>query len=114
MRATDGSCHHAPTGKETEIREPGFQYDRGVDESPSRAVVAAVAEATERPAVPTPGFEGEGTKALPPLYEAVDTDALDALVASAEKGDRQCLFTFTYDAYRVTVRTRSVTVRPAT
>lgn len=113
MRATDASCQRPLTGADAEKRERAFQYERAADEPPSRAVLAAVAEATERPVVPHHTTDPEGPSALPPLYEAIDPDALDALVASAGMGDRQFQLTFTYDAYRVTVRRRTVTIRPA-
>lgn len=58
------------------------------DDPPSRAVVQAVAS-----------IEGIETLELPPLYESIDPDALDALF----RGDADGRITFTYNGYTITV-----------
>lgn len=89
-----------------------YRYERAPGERPSEAVVAAVADAAGRPVVPRGGADSEdGADALSPLYEQLDPDALDALVASDDR-TTDCTVTFTYGDYTVTVRERSVTVIP--
>lgn len=68
-------------------------------DAPSHRVVTAVSRAT-----------GESPATLPPLYEAVDPDALDALFGEngSEASER---FVFTYYGHEVTVhRGGAVTV----
>lgn len=73
-------------------------------EEPSAAVVAAVAAASDRDPVD-----------LPPLYERVDADALDALVTPGGRPDEGVTVRFHYDDFGVTVASDGrVTVTPAT
>ena len=60
----------------------------GEDATASEAVVAAVADRTDADPID-----------LPPLYEAVDADALDALFADGRPGR----VSFEYAGYEVTV-----------
>ncbi|ELY91237.1 HalOD1 output domain-containing protein [Natrinema altunense] len=64
----------------------------GVNGSVSSAVIAAVA--THRETDPT---------RLPPLYEWIDPDALDALFAPARSGPRSGRLEFTYDGHAIAV-----------
>ena len=91
-----------------------YRYEIAPDESPSEAVVAAVVEATGRPATPLDPADSEsGSDPLPPLFETVDPDALDSLAASED--DRgNCLVTFTYAGCTVSVDARAVTVSTQT
>jgi len=70
-------------------------HGRASSQSPSERVVAAVAET-----------EGVDPRNLTPLYEAVDPEALDALLQ--RRGNSPGIdgigVTFTYHGYEVTVR----------
>lgn len=69
------------------------EFDGG-SRPPSAAVVAAVAAATDRDPL-----------ALPPLYAAVDPEALDGIVATLAGGgaDPEGCVTFEYTGWHVTV-----------
>jgi hypothetical protein len=60
---------------------------------PSEAVVSAVAD-----------IEGADATELPPLYGAIDTDALDAIFV----GDNAASVTFGYHGYTVTIEENRV------
>lgn len=91
-----------------------YQYERAEDERSSQAVVTAVAEATGRLVVPHADTGGDdGADALPLLYDVIDPEALDALVPPEDTTGENCLVTFTYDDYTVTVEKQTVTVTPA-
>lgn len=70
--------------------------ERRFDGLPSRAVVTAVAETT-----------GQSPSDLPPLYGAIDPDALNALLEGGHP-DSSLSVTFRYRGYRVTVTSDSV------
>lgn len=81
-----------------------YTYHPGPDESVSEAVVWATANRSDRSLV-------DDGNMLPPLYEAIDPDALDALF-SASGADPT--IEFLYAGYRVTVDgARQVTVAEA-
>lgn len=62
---------------------------------PSRAVVEAVAEADD----------ADPVELTPPLYEVIDSDALDRLFTATTAHDRtDGQVTFSYNGYGVTVR----------
>jgi len=89
-----------------------LRYEVAPDESPSEAVLTAVAEATGRPLTPfEAGDSGFGREPLPSLFEAVDPEALDSLTAR-EDDSGGCLVTFTYAGCTVNVDGRAVTVSP--
>lgn len=91
-----------------------FRYERTTDERPSTAVVTAVSAVAGKPVAPaadTTDGEWDQADVLLPLYEAVDPDALDALVASGDGRDADLTVTFTYCDYTVTVADRFVRVR---
>ena len=73
-------------------------YDRSVV-SPSEAVMLVLTEA-----------DGGNISDLPPLYDAVDTDALDRLFeeAAARRYGERGLVRFTYGRYEVSVRSEGV------
>ena len=72
-------------------------------QSISQAVLEAVAELSNRPVVPTESSEGDASTPLPPLYEAVNPDALNAICQSAT-GETEVTVSFTYCGYEVTVK----------
>lgn len=68
-------------------------YTRKSDTPMTVAVVEAVSSFADR----------EPTE-LPPLYEAIDTDALDALFEPRTgASDRSCRVSFVFDEFRVTI-----------
>ncbi|MFP9190175.1 HalOD1 output domain-containing protein [Natronosalvus vescus] len=85
---------------------PHHRYDRPADESPSEAVVIAVAAATGKTAAPT----AERPEALPPLYDAIDPEALDALFSSTGTRSRECTIAFTYEGCSVVVEDDQVII----
>lgn len=87
-----------------------YRYERAPDERPSDAVITALADSTGRPAVPR---DASGDPPLSPLYEYLDPDALDAVMAGEDGTEDDRSVTFHYDGYVVTVRTRTVTISPA-
>lgn len=75
-------------------------YDEPMD-SPSMAVVRAVA-----------ALEDVEPVAVDPLYDAVDPDALDALVSSADAdGDGDLRVSVTVGEYRVTISPTTIQLR---
>lgn len=74
--------------------------------TPSTAVVEAVAAASGRAAVPSP----DSTDPLPPLFDAIDPDALDTLVASA---GTDVTVSFQYAGYAVVIENGTISVSPA-
>lgn len=91
-----------------------YRYEVAPDESPSEAVLIAVVEATGRPATPLGSADSKsGSDTLPPLFETIDPEALDSLVASKD-GRGNCLVTFTYAGCTVNVDGRAVTVSTQT
>lgn len=88
-------------------------YEVSSDETLSEAVVAAVADASDREMVP--GKPATEEDAIDPLYAAIDPDALDSLFESVGgDAERSCgQVTFAYDDYEVTVYSAgSVLVEP--
>lgn len=72
---------------------PPVQYSWAVDDSPSTALLEAVAAETDRP----PGD-------LPTLFDSVDGDALDALLLAARRdGAEHVRVTFSYGGFRIDV-----------
>jgi hypothetical protein len=80
------------------------RFDHGQFERPTTAVAEAVAAATDR--------EPTG---LPPLYEVIDSDALDALFSRERMDDgRNVSVSFEYAGVEVVVSADGVEVRPIT
>lgn len=74
---------------ESFIGSTGGEFDGSV----SVAVVTAIAER-----------RGVSPTELPPLYDAIDPDAMDALFASTRSGGPRCgRLEFTYDGHEITV-----------
>lgn len=95
-----GEDSRVASDDETVDGESPYFYDLDPGESPSAAVVSAVATAT-----------GRSTTSLDPLSRTVDADALDALVAHADS--RSVSVTFDYAGTTVIVdATGSVVVYP--
>jgi hypothetical protein len=80
----------------------GFTYDIDPDESPSEAVVRAVAALTDARPLD-----------LEPLYDAVDPDHLDGLFGRAgdDTARTEHSITFTYGGREITVTRETVFVR---
>lgn len=72
------------------------QFTLGEGQAPSDAVVEAVATSEDVPS----------THLDPPLYDAVDPDALDALFESRATDDGVVSVGFAYGGYAVTVHDR--------
>jgi len=80
-----------------------MEYTRNPETSMTVAVVEAVSSV--RNCEPT---------ALPPLYDVVDTDALDAMFDPDSTGERDCRVSFVFDDHRVTIDdSERITVEPA-
>lgn len=82
-------------GNGEESMEVAATYEVSDDETVTQAVVAAVA-----------AVAGERPEALPPLYDTVDTEALDTLFerASEDTTDRIGVVTFPYAGRVISVR----------
>ena len=79
-----------------------------LDESPTNVVLEAVSNATGRPLVPT----GSG-EPLPPLYDAIDPEVLDAVFESGRSDHRGTTLKFRYGDCQVTVDgVGTVTIEP--
>lgn len=100
-----------------------FTYQSGADEPISHAVVATVASVSD--CRPTKSGAADSADVLPPLYRAIDPDALDALFRRSDRSvvagaavERSCAdgpkrVAFSYHGFRVTARSDgSVTVEP--
>lgn len=69
-------------------------YQDGSARTPVEAIVDALTQ-----------IEGIDTTALPPLYDVIDTDALNRLFArEGEEGDPAAILSFRYDTWNVFVR----------
>lgn len=86
-----------PAGQESELR-----YRLGGDETPSSAVVRAVASLTNTPALE-----------LEPLYDVLDPDHLDGICGGGddETGIETCSLTFAFNGCLVTVSDEEIRVR---
>lgn len=76
-----------------------FRYRLGADESPTLGVLEAVAAASGRCVLP----EESDAEPLPPLFESIDPDVLDAFVRSTGGRGTDARLAFTYAGYDVTV-----------
>jgi hypothetical protein len=93
----------ADVSPQTEPTDAGeHRYGRDPDESPTEAVVTALARADHRPRPPR--TDGD---AVAPLYGSIDTEALDRVVETGAT-----TVTFSHDGHRVTVTPATVTVAP--
>lgn len=87
-------------------------YEFADDETPSEAVVTAVASVTDRPTAPVRTNDEAGAEPLPPLFETVNADALDAVVGGSADSSVDPEVTFSYCGVSVRVRDGLVTVSP--
>lgn len=88
-----------------------FRYRSDSDESPSEAVIAAVAKiAGKRPAASNPGSTTDTPAVLAPLYSVIDPDALDTLVQGSDDGT----VSFSYEGYSITVEDEDTVVAERT
>ena len=86
------------------------EYQAADDESLSRAVLEAVSRASGREIV---DLGDDGVETLPPLFEAVDPEALDSLFHSDREEPTLGCVSFTYFDYEVVVDSAgTVTVAP--
>lgn len=98
----------ASRGSTDAFMEP-FTYRPDADEPLSQAVIAAVASVSD--CRPTKSDAVDSSDVLPPLHDAIDPDALDALFrrhggadADGRTDDRRGRVEFSYYGYRVTAR----------
>lgn len=88
-----------------------LRYFSSRGETPSEAVLNAVATASNRPVVPGTG-EAE-SDALPSLYEAIDPDALDEFFDDSDDRQIDRSVTFQYCGYEVIIEDGTVTIESA-
>ena len=93
---------------ESDARSPpdtdARHYDWTDSDRPSTAIVEAVADTV-----------GRRAEEMPVLYEAVSSDALDALIAPSTRPDSPVDISFEYAGALVTVANNgTITVRPLT
>lgn len=85
--ATDGGIDCGPSERPRQL-----VYDRGRDETPSEAVVQAVADLT-----------GTDPLVLEPLYHAIDPDVLDGVFRQGPEGGVEAEITIEYNECKVTI-----------
>lgn len=82
--------------------EETYYYQIKPDQTPSEAVIRAVASASGRK--PTPLSNTEGGETLDPLYNVINPDALDKLCNSTTENSQSAgTVKFRYSGYAVTV-----------
>lgn len=96
MKSTDDARSNRARSSEPSDTARKYHYPISDDEVRWEAVVAAIAEVTER-----------ATIDLQPLYEVIDPDALDAL----DQGGSDVAVRFPYEGYDVVVSPGAVTVQ---
>jgi len=92
------------TQEQPESASSGYITSKEDGQPISQTVINAVAELSNRAVVPddsTP--EGDASSPLPPLYEAINPDALNTICHSAS-ADTETIVTFTYCGYEVTLK----------
>lgn len=94
------------SGASTPTTTHRYEFD---DEAPSEAVLTAIAAATDRPIAPSPDLDDDADP-LPPLFDAISPDALDAVVGGSGDDARAPEVTFTYCGFSVRVRDGVVTM----
>ncbi len=83
------------SGPDDDLADDCFRRPVGADEPPSAAVVDAIAALRDRAA-----------DQLTPLYDSIDPDALDEVLASGAAA----VVVFSYEEYTVRARPRAVSV----
>ncbi|WP_227357261.1 HalOD1 output domain-containing protein [Haladaptatus salinisoli] len=89
-----------PQPSDSTQSEPGYMYERHPNEPPSKAVIVAVAKATD-----------QSPLEIEPLAEVIDPDALDALLGTDKKAPSMA-FTFEYCGRQVTVTPSEIQIDP--
>lgn len=82
-------------------------YQRSATETASEGVLEAVSTALDRPIVPDGGADP-----LPPLFDAIDPEAIDKLFDASSDRPEPTL-SFTYCDCRVTIDAETITVEAA-
>ncbi|GAA0229441.1 hypothetical protein GCM10009000_050870 [Halobacterium noricense] len=81
-----------------------FCYQCNQNETPTEAVLSAVSAVSNRKIIPSATGDDD-PDALEPLYGAINTDALDALIGSIEgNSGTDGSVTFGYSGHEVTVK----------
>ncbi|MFC4549025.1 MULTISPECIES: HalOD1 output domain-containing protein [Halorussus] len=100
------------TGESAKAESVALDYHLGEGETVADAVLSAVREISGRPSAPRSedvATDGE-SRCLPPLFDAVNPDALDGLCSGSS--DRDVEVSFPYAGYEVSVTgTNTVSVR---
>jgi hypothetical protein len=100
-----------PTDESTTTAPANSYHDEiGPEEAPSEAVVAAVAAMTDRPTAPGGTPASTSGDPLPPLFESINPDALDAVLDAPAVGSGDPEVTFSYCDHSVRVGDDFVTV----
>jgi len=95
---------YADTDTESAVRdERSFTYQRSGAETPTEGVLEAVSTALDRPILPDAGADP-----LPPLYDAIDPEALDTIFSN--DGRENPLLTFEYSGCTITIDGDEITV----
>lgn len=81
-----------PAQLDTDLLPGSIRYRWEDDGSPALAIVELVAEAT-----------GQDPGSVPPLYESIDIDAVEALVDGSARSEGSTCVTFTHAGVEVTV-----------
>lgn len=87
-----------------------YRYERDPKEQPSEAVVSAVAAVSGKPAIPDSTGGETASDALPPLYQVIDPEALDAFVLRNNTDGTDCSVEFNYVGHQVAVTEHTITV----
>jgi len=91
------------THEQPESPPAAFITSKEAGQPISQTVLRAVAELSNRAVIPDDSTsEADESMPLPPLYEAIDPDALDTICQPATD-DTEITITFTYCGYHVTV-----------
>lgn len=90
--------------------DASYRYERDPKEQPSEAVVSAVAAVSGKPAIPMNTAGEAASDVLPPLYQVIDPEALDAFVLRNDNDEADCSVEFTYGGHQVAVTEHTITV----
>lgn len=92
------------TREQPESASTGYLTSNEDGQPISQTVLEAVAELSSRAVVPDASLpKDDGSRPLPPLYEAIDPDALNTICQSATD-ETEIRVTFTYCGYEVTIK----------
>lgn len=96
--------HAASESDQDDSFDGPLTYQRSATETASQGVLEAVSTALDRPIVPDGGAD-----ALPPLFDAVDPEAVDKLFDASDDRPAPTL-SFAYCDCRVTIDAETITV----